>query len=315
MTPTIKGKIICKVTHGSRLYKMHGEDSDYDKKGCYLPNLPELQLMRAAKNIQWKDEAANEETEIFALTEFLRHAARGEGYAIDMLHCSDSDVISNSNLWDYLRFNKSKFYTKSMKGLLGFAKTQSCKFALKSERLNAVKKVLEIFKKAESSGVARLWQIWDELPQGETHIVFGEEERNNSVDKRYVEVASKRFPATISPSYSVPILENLINSYGDRTKKASELDEKDTKSLSHAFRLASQLREIYLNKGFSYPLPDNEFLMAVKYRKLDYKLSKLDDILHESITEVEKLADNSSYPDKVDQKWLDNLVLTQYEAH
>ncbi len=311
MIPKIEGKIICKVTHGSRLYKMHGEDSDYDMKGCYLPNNESLRLMRAAKNYTWK-EGDNQENEIFALTEFFRHAARGEGYAIDMLHCSDSDVIESSELWEYLRVNKSKFYTKDMVGLLGFTKTMAVKYSLKAERLNAVKKVLEILKNAEQKGVAKLFQMWDDFPRDVEHIYFGDDARNNQKDNRFLEVASKKFPATIAVSYAIPILENLITNYGDRVKLAAEMDEKETKSLSHSYRTGYQLLHIYKDGGFSYPLPENDFLMAVKYRKLDYKLDELDSKLNDLVTEVESLASQSTYSERVSQKWLDELVLAQY---
>ena len=63
---------------------------------------------------------------------------------------------------------------------------------------------------------------------------------------------------------------------------------------------------------FSYPLKENDFLMAIKYRTLDYKLNELDTKLNDLVTEVEQLSAQSSYPDKVDQKWLDAIVLSQY---
>lgn len=311
MTPKIEGKILCEVTHGSRLYKMHGSDSDYDMKGIYLPNDKEVRLMRAARNYTWK-EGEDKENEIFALTEFFKHAARGEGYAIDMLHCADSDIIKSSGLWDYLRLNKSKFYTKNMVGLLGFTKTQAVKYSLKAERLNAVRKVLSIFKNAEEKGVAKLFQIWDDLPQAEEHIYFGVEVRNNNKDNRYIEVAGKKLSPTIAVSYAIPILENLITSYGDRTKQAAELDAKDVKSLAHSFRTGFQLLHIYKDGGFSYPLPENEFLLSVKYRRLVYKLDELDTKLNDLVTEVEQLATVSTYPEQVDRQWLDDIVINEY---
>ena len=314
MVPEIKGQILCKVTHGSRLYKMHSEASDYDEKGIYLSDKEELYLMRAAKNYQWKEEELNKETEIFALTEFLRHAARGEGYAIDMLHCGHEDIIESSNLWDYLRANKQRFYTKGMVGLLGYAKTQSVKYGLRAERLNAVRKVLEVLKVGEQKGVAKLFQLWDDLPREQEHIVYGVDGRNNNKDQRFIEIAGKKLGPTIAVTYAIPILEHLITSYGDRTTKAAELNEVDTKSFSHALRLGYELLHIYQDKGFSYPLPENDFLLAVKYRKLDYKVNKLDEILNELITKVEQLSKVSLYPEKVDQQWLDKIVLGEYRA-
>jgi hypothetical protein len=87
---------------------------------------------------------------------------------------------------------------------------------------------------------------------------------------------------------------------------------KDLKSLSHSFRTGFQLQEIYEKGDFSYPLPQSDFLKAIKYRKLDYGLDKLDEKLHDLVSKVEELSLKSPYPDTVDQKWLDNLILAEY---
>lgn len=156
-----------------------------------------------------------------------------------------------------------------------------------------------------------MFQIWDDLPEGQ-HIAKGENETDRNADKRYVEVSGKKLPATIAISYGREILENLINSFGERVKKASEMDEKDTKSLSHSFRVGFCLLNLYKFGTFSYPLPETEFIKAVKYRTLDYTMDKLDDKLNELITEVEGLSAKSTFPEKVDQKWLDEIVLKEY---
>lgn len=304
-------EVICKVVHGSRLYRLHSDSSDYDEKGIFLPDMRDCLLGVAEKNICWKEPEQNKEHEMFSLTEFFKHAARGEGYALDMLHCQDSDILKGSQLWSYLRANRSKFYTKKMVGALGYAKNHAAKYSLKAERLNAAKIVLEFLNIAESKGVGRLCQVWGDLPTGQ-HITKGEDENNRNADKRFVEVSGKKLPATISPSYAAQILENAINSYGERTKLASEMNEKDVKAISHSFRVGYQLLHIYKDGDFSYPLPETEFLKKVKYRQIDHKVERIDDMLNELVCEVEDLAAKSNYRDKVDSKWLDEIVLAQY---
>ena len=306
-------KILGKVLHGSRLYGLENEDSDHDFKSIHLPSLRDCMLMTATKveTKKIEDDSGKEEYESFALQKFLKLCVSAEDITIAMLHAPDNKVLIDSDIFKMLRDNRSKFYTKKMRGSLGYAKGQSAKYALRADRMNAVKRFLDILKEANDKGVARLYQIYDDLPDGQYYIK-GIEERNNTKDKRYFECAGKKITATVAIPYAIEIFENLFNSYGDRVKIAAGLDSHDYKSISHAFRCGYQLKAIYKDGGFQYPLKETEFIKDVKFGKVSYLEDNLDGKLNDLITEVEELALNSQFPEKIDQKWLDNLVIQAY---
>lgn len=82
----------------------------------------------------------------------------------------------------------------------------------------------------------------------------------------------------------------------------------DFKALSHALRAAYQLREIFETGDLKFPLRMADQLKAVKNGEIDFKL-----VLHNlenEITIVEKLADQSSLPAKVDNDAIDKFLLT-----
>jgi hypothetical protein len=305
-------KIIAKCIHGSKLYGLDSEVSDTDYKAIFIPELRDLILMRAAKN-ETKKIAEDIEYEGFALQTFLRLASNSEDVTITMLHAPPNKVIVDSDVYLYLRENKKRFYTKRMFGALGYAKAQSAKYALRADRMNAVSRITEILKNAQSKGVARIYQIYDDLPEG-PYFQKGVEERNNTSDKRFFECAGKKVTATTAIDYALDIYQRLHDNYGDRVKIAANLDGKDYKSISHAFRTAYQLKSIYKNGGFEYPLQETDFIKQVKYGKINYLTGNLDEKLNELITEVENLADNSTYPEKINQEWLDNIILDCYES-
>ncbi len=306
-------QILTTVLHGSRLYRLDGPQSDWDYKSIHLPTLEECLLMRASRNVQRRESSAEgkREFESFALVEFLKLAANGEDVTITMLHAADSDVIIDSPVYQMLRANRSRFYTKRMVGSLGYAKSQAVKYAMRADRMVAVERVIDLLKHAEGEGVGRLFQCWDDLTEGE-HVTKTESPNDRGADKRVLDVAGKLLPATITPAYALDILCKLRDNYGDRVKAAKNIDGKDMKSISHSFRVGYQLLGVYERGGFSYPLPESDFVRAVKEGRLNYLDDKLDEKLNELITKVEQLAEASTLPARVDQSWLDSIVLGAY---
>lgn len=300
--------------HGSKLYRLDGPGSDLDLKSIHLPSLNDCVLLRATKNSQTKegDGSNKQEHEAIAIQEFLKFAANGEDIAVTMLHSRGDDIQSDSPTYTYLRGARKRFYTKRMRGSLGFAVGQSLKYAMRADRMAAVERVIAALELAEARGVAKLYQCWDDLPDGE-HIVRTTSLNNrDAVDKRIYEVAGKGLPATISPTYGLEILCKIRDTYGERVRAAKSMSGKDFKSISHSFRVGYQLKHIYQDGGFSFPLPESDFIRDVKFGRLSYLDDKLGGRLDDLISEVERLAEASDYPEKVDQKWLDEIVLDAY---
>lgn len=300
--------------HGSKLYRLDGPGSDTDLKSIHLPSLNDCVLLRATKNSQQKEGEGSEkeEHESFALQEFLRFAANGEDVAVTMLHAMDSDVTVDSPTYQFLRANRKRFYTKRMSGALGYAKSQAFKLGERGNRMAVVEKVLAALKAAESKGVARLYQCWDDLPDGEHIIRTTSLNNRDAVDKRIYEVCGKGLPATVEPSYAIRVLQGTLDRYGERVRAAKEMNGRDFKAISHSFRVGYQLLRIFRDGDFFFPLPESAFLRDVKYGRLSYLDDKLGEKLDDLISEVERLAEASDYPEKVPQKFLDGIVLDAY---
>lgn len=302
------------VLSGSKLYRLDHPGSDLDLKSVHLPALSDCLLMRAPRNVQRKEGegAAKVEHESFALVEWLKLAANGEDVAVTMLHCQAEDIMVDSPTWTHLRANRSRFYTKHMRGALGYARSQACKHALRADRLEAVERVIAMLEAAQINGVARLGQCWEFLTEG-PYVTKRVSEGDRGLDKRVLDVAGKLLPATITPAYGLDILIALRDRYGDRVRAAKAMNGADMKAISHSFRVGYQLRAIFTRGTFSYPLSESAFLRDIKEGRLNYVDDRLDDRLNELITEVEQLAAASSYPEHVDQSWLDGIVLEAYD--
>ena len=158
--------ILAKVIYGSKMYQLDNPDSDTDVKIIALPDLKDCLLMTGVKGGVQEDNNEIEE-ESFTLQRFLKVAKNSESIAIDLLHCSDNHILTTSSIFENLRKNKSKFYTKRMVGGLGYAKNMALKYGFRADRLNAAKELHKTLENAQSKGAGKLYQIWDELPIGE----------------------------------------------------------------------------------------------------------------------------------------------------
>lgn len=295
---------------GSRLYRLDTPISDRDEKGLFLPELHDCLLDRAPQTHSAKAEGY--EYEAFSLQRFLTLAARAEDVALVMLH-SDM-VLEDSPIYEMLRRERKRFYTKGMTGACSFARSMAAKYSLRADRMATVMTVITAIESMQEKGVARLAQAWDDLPNL-PHSRRFENPADRGIDKRIYEVAGKGLPATITPAYALDILYRTRDSYGERVNAARTMGLVDRKSLCHSFRVGYQLQHLYESGDFTFPLPETAFIKAVKTGQLNYVDDKLDEKLNGLISHVERLAETSLYPESVDRAWLDKVVLEAYDDH
>jgi predicted nucleotidyltransferase len=158
--------LLAQTLHGSRLYGLDNPKSDFDYKAIHLPYLAECLLLTAPRNAHTTGllHGLKQETESFALQEFLALASRGEDVAITMLHVDDKAVIQGSDTFNTLRRERFRFYTNKMSGSAGYCRGMAAKYALRADRMETVEKVVAVLKEMVEMGVAKLGQAWDMLP-------------------------------------------------------------------------------------------------------------------------------------------------------
>ncbi len=308
---------IVQLIHGSRLYGLDGPQSDFDYKGIHLPSFESCFLLNACKHERIEEPATEtqpkEEYESYALQEFLRLGSNGESIILDMLHSENRHIVDISgDLWYKLRANRGKFYTKNMVSSVGFAKSMALKYGFRAERKQALENVLDAIITGMSHGWKKMHEIWETLPKGE-HIEYGTEPRNNHNDKRFIEVGGKKLQATIALDYAAEIMDSAVKRYGARVSAAADIDGNDMKAICHSFRVAYQLKHIYIDGGFTHPIPEASFVRDIKFGRVGYLQDGLGEKLDTLIAEVEELALKSSYPKRMDQDFIQDTVLEAYD--
>lgn len=317
-------KDLVKMVHGSHLYGLNTENSDVDYKGVFLPTIDELLLNKYPSEVRKSTGGEHEKNTkddidevYFSLPKFIKMACDGETIAIDMLHCDQP--ITSDPIWQEIRDNRSKFYSSNMKAFLGYCKKQAAKYGIKGSRLAAIEETLLYLKKRQND-VDRIGEMitlmglegLEIAHPDHIKIYEGFQKGDKWVDKHIFELCGSKYDMTSKIDYIILEVEKKYNGYGHRAKLAKNNEGIDWKATSHALRAAYQLKEIYETGDLKYPLRDREFLLDVKNGKCDYT-SVVAPALESVIAEAEKLAKDSSYPDKVDREWWDSWLLTVYK--
>lgn len=314
---------------GSHLYGLATSTSDVDWKGVFLNTLDELLIGEGPHTISYstgpkdaKNGADDTDFEIMSLHKFVKHAIQGETFAIDMLHCNDPEVTSDA--WEFLVANRTKFYSKHMKSYVGYVKSQAGKYGVKGNRLTDITSAIKSIKDAMAKklGVdsvdAGCWadfilaDLKDDLHYGEfAEWKEKENARSGGVDEYYM-VNAKMYQSTNTAEYVLERLNKMYDSYGHRAKLAEANEGIDWKAVSHALRAGYQALYIYKDGDYEYPLPETDFLKAVKAGELDYN-TEVGPALDKVVDDVEKYSETCALPESVDAKFWKDWLLQFYK--
>jgi len=132
---------ILKVIVGSRLHRLHNEDSDYDYRGIFKDDLINIlspfKKQRTTSWIEGKDDDTS-----YELLHFVKMAASGNMTIYEILW-SDL-IVDSSDIGSVLRNNREKFLSKERvyNSSLGYASNQMKKSSIDNPDKNTPKAVV-----------------------------------------------------------------------------------------------------------------------------------------------------------------------------
>lgn len=320
--------LIMKCLFGSHLYSLQTPSSDKDYKGIYLPERDNLLLGNYAKHYSQstgddksKNTAADIDVEIFSLPYFIELACKGETVAIDMLHADNrlpeliSDVKPLWCIWYQIQQRRTEFYTKDMKSYVGYARKQANKYGVKGSRMGDVERVinwLKFSKNEEQRFTTTIRQVYTQLPTSEFIKLVSQDTKQGEL--KFYEICGRKYQDTLTLEQLLTHAQGIYDEYGDRAKMAKLDLGVDWKAVSHALRASYQMLGILKDGDFDYPLPQTEFLLAVKTGQLNF-VNEVQPELESVIQTIEKLAESSSLPSKVDRAYWDKWLLEVYNDY
>ena len=297
--------IIAKTKFGSHLYGTSTPESDHDFRGVFLPTLRECYLNKIPEVYNVPME---EDTQLFSLHKFLNLAATGQPIAIEMLAAEGENLRISSPLWDYIRSQRKKFYTKKMDAFFEYSRSMAAKYAVRSERLNALQylnhSITHFF--GNSFHEMKLSDMWLQLPTNE----FLSIEKDDKGYNFYV-VLNRKYRDNTPIKHFMNAMKDLESEYGARVKKAAA-NEIDWKAVAHAFRVGYQVKTIAEKGDLSFPLPQADYLRDMRYGKLHFSNDNISDKLNQLVIDSEKALAISDLPDKFDHSIVEEILDNAY---
>lgn len=314
--------IIYKTIFGSYLYGTNTEESDRDFKGIYIPPLSEVllgKIKHSYKNTTKKHAGEgikntnkDIDDDFLSIQNFIQQGCIGKSMEVyDMLHTPSNMVIISHPIWEKIKENRQKFYTKKLSCFTKYIKKQAGKYGLKGSRINALKDVINIFqtvntKDRDFSVIST--GIWNDLPNTEFgyHIQYA----NNTIPQ--YSICGKIIQATATVNYCLEILYKIYENYGKRAINAAINFGIDWKAVSHAFRATIQAKELLIKNTITFPLSqaDAKFLIDIKQGKYNYA-KELESELDNRIDELKILSEKSKLPEEVNIKWWDEFLIEE----
>ena len=162
-----------------------------------------------------KNKAGDVDVEIYSLHYFITLACEGQMVALDMLHAPDSLIVESSDIWKSIVRERHRFYTKSLKAFISYARRQAGKYGIKGSRLNAAATVLGLLKAEDPSHTLR--SIWNKLPLNEHCFETGIDPQG----LRQYQVCGKQFQESAAIGYVAPVLEKFCEEYRQKGEACS----------------------------------------------------------------------------------------------
>jgi hypothetical protein len=297
-------KILSKVDYGSYLYGTNNEFSDRDYKGVYLPTKEQILLSQVKSEISSRD--GDVEESYYSLQYFIMLACQGQTVALDMLHAPLSSTYKTSLIWEDLKKNVGRFYSKNIHAFLEYAKQQAVKYSLKGDRrrdLGTVIILLQTFDPTEK--VSKIWYL---IPK--TANIFPVEQTPQGINQIFI--CGKIFQETVKIGYLLPILKNLQQQYGERAKLAESNSGIDWKAISHAVRVLLEVKELLTANTITFPLKKCNLVRNIKEGALSF-INFVSPLLETLTSEIDTLLQLSTLPDTVDQTFWNNWLVETLE--
>lgn len=279
-----------------------------------------------------KMKAGEIEYELVPLQIFLDHFYDGQTYALEIAFAVLSDMhitleyefgklsiaADSEFIKGWMQELVDRFLTRDVKKMIGYARSQSQLYGLKTERYNMMLKFQQMLADADhtkrlSDNPTLLASILAEQYVKEIEILNGQ---GGKVNVPGIEINGKQFPLTSTWGTVFKSVSKTLGGYGSRVKDHTD-QPTDWKALSHAIRVGEQILDVLANGTIEFPRPNASFLLEVKQGKIP--LQDATDYLTDLFNQVEEAVEASSLPEKTEtltddfERFKLDLLLTYYK--
>jgi predicted nucleotidyltransferase len=281
-------KIIFMCVAGSHFFEMNTKDSDLDFRGIYLPQDDKSSRRQEVTFKTREKEGRNTNKDIdctfFSLSKFLYLLSRGDFNMLEILYAPKHVIVSDTELYQWLRRIRTVFISTNIKSFIGFIKKEYAKYGVNHDHFNAQTKLIEFLEKYPPN--CRIKHIWEEMKEfaeiPNSLIRFTKSRTGHDVYVESFVIAQRLFQNTVTVDYILDALKTKVDNYGHRMKNRT--DGADLKGLYHAQRLIYEALDIVKEGDLKIdPLPEERKKYLLKIKKGEIDVEELSNSINKDI--------------------------------
>jgi len=311
---------IVEIKFGSFLYGTNTPESDLDLRGVFLPTREEILLGDYKDTVDIKTKVGSGKNtkddidrQFFSVKKFLHLLKRGDTGAYDMLFAPKESRIYETQEWGKILSYRDKLLQCGLEGMVGYIYHQTAKYGLKGSNIDALEQVIAVLEKLPPRDKGYLH--WDKIKEELSKIEQVTWLLLPINDKQYEEIPAfeilkRKFPSTNHNLENLRVARKIRESYGKRAEMARTNLGVDYKAVQHAYRVLGQVEELLTTGHITFPRPDAEKLL--KIRKAEIPYSEISAEIERRIEELKELKEKSTLPDKLDEKFIDSIVMEMH---
>lgn len=276
-------EVVFEIVYGSRLYGTNTPTSDTDIKRVYMPRIADLLLGVKLNIAQSKFDARGNtvgpkepmpadgvEYSDIPISIYFDDFVKGQTYAVEMAMEFIKPQYADHPFYPINRELVSRFLTRNITPMVGFAKKQVFDYVQRGERLKVMQEIMKQLDALEKKHGAET-QL-NKIVSGKTLMEAISKKQNLEMKEQdhgqvSLEVNGRSYMANTTIMHLKGQVQKKIDRYGPRTTEASEEDV-DWKSLSHAVRVYQQIIELGVYRTITFPRPNTGYLLDIKQGKL-----------------------------------------------
>jgi predicted nucleotidyltransferase len=322
-------KILYVTTFGSKLYGTDTPESDTDYRGLFVPSKKRLLLQKKVDivekttgNNNKKNTKEDTDTALISVHKFFNLLGKGDVIAIDILFSMfrrDTIVFEEPGFVSYIRNEASNLITKQSKAFIQYCLNHAERNGIKAKNLKIIQEIKVLFEnlkeKAGLTDKAPIGLLFTDLKDDiekkkDCKIKIKE---MNGVNKKFLAVQGKMYQSTLSFDEFFRIINHRIDNYGERTRKALNLNNVDFRALSHSCRVIYEIYELLSTGKIIFPLQQSEaeFIRKVKQSVIPFEDVK--QYIEKYFEEVNRLEASSKLPVKLSQSYTEKILLDVIE--
>jgi len=291
--PDRKLLFLCKA--GSHFFNLAGPNSDTDYKGVYLPSPKEFyegeSRRRFWERTTGKDDSRNGADDVdvylFSYTFFLDLLGRGDFNCMELLYCSDENVIHVEPEFTALQDIRRDLLVNDISAFLGFIKKEYRRYGVNINHFKEQQDFSNFLK--QYSPHTRLKHIWKDIQEyGKDRdlVIFTKSRTGKNVEVNSVKIAQRLYQNTVTVNYVWEAIDARLERYGHRQKNMAESGV-EFKGLYHALRLIYEANDLFDHGEFKLPFDKTRWFMLKSIKEGNIDQNFLFELIDEEIDKLQ----------------------------